>query len=238
MVIGICATRNMYQQLLTMVTMLKVTQPKLKKIYAFIEDDAISEDDQVEFINVSNYEPLVINPINKGNWATYMTMTRCYFASLLPNESKIIYLDLDVMVEKDISEFWNLDLQGKEIAGVVDTKFFLTYKTPQITDVSTYINAGVLLMDLDKIRENKTHVQMYKLLHSIPLFYLDQDCFNLTCDILVVDCKYNSGYATNDSDEALIYHVIRPKPWQTNSTWYTKWLEYYNMSKNIYQKDQ
>jgi lipopolysaccharide biosynthesis glycosyltransferase len=49
---------------------------------------------------VSNYEPLINNKVNIApGWWTYMTMARCYFADLLPNENKIIYLDLDVMIE-------------------------------------------------------------------------------------------------------------------------------------------
>lgn len=226
MVICICATRNMYKQLYVMIAMLKKTQPKLKKIYAFVEDN-IDSNNIVTFINVSNYQPLVNNPVNKGNWATYMTMARCYFADLLPNEDKVIYLDLDVMIEQDISEFWELEMNEKEVAGVVDTKFYLTYKPDYIKDVSTYINAGVLLMNLKAIRDNETNKKMKELLFSLPMFYLDQDCINLTCNILLINCKYNSGYATKDSNEALIYHVIRCKPWDQRSEWYNKWQSIY-----------
>lgn len=102
-----------------------------------------------------------------------MTMTRCYFSDLLPNENKIIYLDLDVMIEKDIFEFWNIDLQGKEVAGVVDTKFYSIHPVPYIKDISNYVNAGVLLMDLKRMRENGTDKKMIELLHTKPMYYLD-----------------------------------------------------------------
>lgn len=39
-----------------------------------------------------------------------MVLVRCYFTDLLPKESKVIYLDLDIMIEEDISELWNMDL--------------------------------------------------------------------------------------------------------------------------------
>lgn len=39
-----------------------------------------------------------------------MSLIRCYFTDLLPNEPKVIYLDLDIMIEEDISELWNMDL--------------------------------------------------------------------------------------------------------------------------------
>lgn len=229
MVFCLCATRNMYPQLCTSIAMLLTTQPKPIKIYAFVEDNYMSSAmESVEFIDVFNYKPLVNNNVNTGNWATYMTMTRCYFCDLLPNEDKVIYLDLDVMIEDDVSEFWNIDLQGKEVAGVVDTKFYQVHEVPYITNIDNYVNAGVLLMDLKRMRENGTDKKMVTLLHTKPMYYLDQDCINLACDVLPVDCRYNSGYATTVSDNPLIHHVIQKKPWAFDSKWHRKWFDIYD----------
>ncbi len=37
-----------------------------------------------------------------------------------PLLEKVIYLDVDMIMEKDIQELWNIDLQDKMISGVID----------------------------------------------------------------------------------------------------------------------
>ena len=224
MVICLCATKNMYPQLQTAISFLIDSQPSLKTIYAFVEDDFTKQNDKyVTFIGLSNFTPLKENKANNGAAWSFISMARVYFAWLLPNEDRVIYLDLDTMVQGDLSELWNMDLQGKEIAGVVDTHVEDEHNTPYIENPSVYINSGVMLMDLKRLRENYTTEKMDHLLHTWPLRYPDQDCINLTCDIMQIDCKWNSGYATAFSEHPIISHPVHCKPWNPASRWFPKW---------------
>lgn len=231
MVICICATRTMYAQLQTMIIMLAETQPSLKHIYAFVEDDFEAQNDTlVTFINVSNYMPVQLNEVNNGRFWSYMSLIRCYFTDLLPHENKVIYLDLDIMIEQDISELWNMDLQGNEIAGVVDShvgEFNYSY----IKHPTTYINVGSLVMDLALMRKNHTDKKIHEMLTTWPLYMADQDSINLCCSILHIDCKWNSSDATKISPNPIINHVIRVKPWNPNSKWFPKWVKIFSKTQ-------
>lgn len=87
---------------------------------------------------------------------------RALFRLMLPNlveASKIIYLDCDIVVTMDIFELWNLNLNGKPIAAILDPGMMtfpdLIKQRIQSTGVSVqnYFNSGVLVMDLDCLRE-------------------------------------------------------------------------------------
>ncbi|KZT12679.1 glycosyltransferase family 8 protein [Laetiporus sulphureus 93-53] len=67
----------------------------------------------------------------------------------LPVE-RVLYLDADLLVRGDLRELWDTDLQGRSLAAVTDVGYPRGHKGPK----RPYFNAGVLLMDLAKIRGN------------------------------------------------------------------------------------
>ena len=49
------------------------------------------------------------------------TYYRCMFSAILPDDvEKVLYLDCDIVVLGDISEFWNTDLSGCGAACIED----------------------------------------------------------------------------------------------------------------------
>ena len=226
MVVCLCATRKMYPQLQTLILMLQETQPSLKKIFAFVEDDFEVKSDLVTFINVSNFTEVTENKVNDGGRWTYMTLIRCYFTDLLPQEDKVLYLDLDIMIEEDISELWNMDMGDYEVAGVIDENIN-RFRLPYLRHLEVYINGGVLLMNLKQMRLNETDKKINDLLHTWKLTFGDQDTINLTCKVMQLDCKWNSSAATAISNNPMIHHVIHTKPWNPNSKWFPKWATRY-----------
>lgn len=229
MIIGLCATRNMYPQLQQSIAMLLSTQSTLEKIYAFVEDDfEVPEDCNVIFINVANFKPIKENETNgKSHW-TYMSLTRCYFTELLPTIDKILYLDLDIMITQDLQELWNIDIDNYALAGVIDTGI-KAFHVPYIEDLNKYINSGAVLMNLKYMREHNMDKELDRILHKYFLLSPDQDALNIVCSnaIKYLDCKWNSSDATTLSKEPMINHVIRTKPWDPNSKWFPQWAMTY-----------
>jgi lipopolysaccharide biosynthesis glycosyltransferase len=80
--------------------------------------------------------------------ATYL---RLLIPSLIPCK-KVIYLDCDTLVLGDISKLFEIDLGLRAVGGVYDPR---GSKSSILTRVSndTYINAGVLVMDLEMLRK-------------------------------------------------------------------------------------
>ena len=71
---------------------------------------------------------------------------------LVTNYDKIIYCDVDTVIIKDLSPLFNLGINNYCIAGVKENRDSAYCKMLKIKN-NTYFNAGVLLMNLKKIRE-------------------------------------------------------------------------------------
>ena len=91
---------------------------------------------------------------NMGSYFTPCSMLRLY-ADKMPELStceRILYLDYDVVARGDVSEFYNMDLEGIEAAGVLDIygKNFYHYHGIFKFD---YMNSGVMLFNLALCRK-------------------------------------------------------------------------------------
>jgi lipopolysaccharide biosynthesis glycosyltransferase len=77
---------------------------------------------------------------------------RVKLQDLLPNEHKIIYLDTDTLIYKDLTKLYNYDITGKYYVGMPEYKdiyYFLQYKEK----FKNFINTGVILCNLDELRK-------------------------------------------------------------------------------------
>ncbi|MBO7042361.1 MAG: glycosyltransferase family 8 protein [Alphaproteobacteria bacterium] len=116
---------------------------------------------------------------NRRKWPVAMWY-RLMLPKLLPNVSRIIYADLDIIFCHDLIDVYETDLGNNVIAAV-----------PTRTD--HYFNSGFLLMDLDKIRKEKIYPKWIK--SSVEHDYKnpDQDVLNETLRgrVLFLPLKYN-----------------------------------------------
>ena len=225
--IVLCATKNMYPQLQQMIMLIANTQKRMNKIYVVVEDD-ITETEDLVGINATKYPYIYNNEVNGNNNWTYISFARCYLADILTDVDKILYLDLDVFFEKDISELWNIDISNYAIAGAVDVNY-KEHNAPYIDNPNAYINSGVLLMNLKYIREHDYTKQMHKLLNTWKLKYPDQDVLNMVCKghIKYLSHKWNSGAVCGIHSDPMIHHCVKTKPWMASSIWFPKWVENY-----------
>lgn len=144
--------------------------------------------------------------------------------------SKALYLDSDTVVVGDLAPLWRTDLRGQTIAAVPDMTMICIGMQRQ----PAYVNAGVLLIDLDEWRRKQLTRTMleYAANHSDWLEYHDQDVINaiLRDEILRLDLRWNvAANATRYSrrrlgseanlidsarnDPAIIHYVSIHKPW-------------------------
>lgn len=124
-----------------------------------------------------------------------------YFRLLLPdylkNLGKVIYLDCDVIVNGNLKELWNIDISQYAIAGVRDriNDYIRVYNRLEYNMQYGYINAGVLLINLNIWRQNKVFEQAFEIAKRMPLQLKnhDQDILNLLFhqNKLIIDFKYN-----------------------------------------------
>jgi len=153
-------------------------------------------------INLIDSRPLISQylegsslPQVRGNWNTYLRM---FIPELLPNESRVLYLDSDTLVVGEVEELFNLDMEGMLFAGVTDhaaKSRYANIEKPDIISSEFYINCGVLLIDCDLCRKEGVLVRMldYIELNAIDIRVADQSIINdiFRTRIKLVDIKYN-----------------------------------------------
>jgi len=122
-------------------------------------------------------------PINENAHITVPTYYRLFAADLLPKDvHKVIYLDCDVIVVGDIRPLWNVNLKDLAFAGIMDCTPLLDQSCNRLGYASSYsyINAGVLVYNLDCWRENGLveKISGYIYENDANLIYMDQDALN------------------------------------------------------------
>lgn len=137
----------------------------------------------VEFIELNDTDKFddlyVSGHISK---AAYL---RICLADVLPLDiSKVIYLDVDLVVKGDINELWMTDIAGFPIAAVPDLgiltskKSIIEKKKNLSVSMDEYFNSGVLILDLIKWRQFKYTRQLIELIKNVKFTHHDQDALN------------------------------------------------------------
>lgn len=194
----------------------------------------------------------------------YFTLTiyfRLFIPEMFPEYDKGIYIDSDVVVPGDISKMYNIDL-GDNIVGacqdksVVDVPELANYMEQAVgVDKYQYVNSGVLLMNLSKMREKQFSKRFLDLLNKYHFDSVapDQDYLNAICNgkILYLDSSWDA-MPTEGSKEIenpnIIHYNLFQKPWcydniqYADCFWnYAKQTEYYDEIvefKNNYSEEK
>ncbi len=151
-------------------------------------------------------EPIFLNASNSYDdqslrikHTTQATYYRLDLPSLLNHEDKCIYLDCDLIVKSDISELYDIDLEGFYLAGVKAAGYYCPIEDQSnkaailgIPHFDQYVNAGVLLMNLKMMRKDDLSSRFRELL-SKEFESQDQDILNSACygKIKLLSPKFN-----------------------------------------------
>lgn len=175
----------------------------------------------IEFIQIDTNELMKdIENKNSVKHLTIATYNRFLIPQLKPEIEKAIYLDTDTVVLGGIQELWNENLNENAI-GMVKNSAQSSLIEQVKTDMdlnSNYFNAGVLLLNLKKWRENKITEKLFytEKKYRDKLKFADQDVFNKVFeqDCKILNPKFNVQHGANDVS---IRHFIGVyKPWMTN----------------------
>lgn len=170
-------------------------------------------------------EILVADPVTLArlpdpkHWSS-ATYARLLIPDLLPDHSRAIYIDGDAVVNSDISELWTMDLGDNLVAGVLDGMMKPSYLAEIGMNANNYINAGVLIMNLDLWRaEQIGRKTIDQLVRHPELGYADQTAINIVARdrIRYIDRKFNffaREYTRFPKMTPRIIHYPGPdKPW-------------------------
>jgi len=178
----------------------------------------------------------------------YITVAAYYrllIAEILPKKfQKVIYLDTDLIIKKDLSQLWDADLgdyfglavQDYVAPYVSSANGLLNYQELGIPSDCKYFNSGVMVINLEKWRTSKIFDRSIRYLeeNSHMIRWCDQDVLNALFmgnwgeldprwNQLSVICNYSSwedspfsrSVYENIINEPYIIHYTPNKPWNS-----------------------
>ena len=194
-------TRNIYGQMAAAAKSL-LCHTRMDRVWFLIEDDAFPEKlpDVIRCRNISGQTWFPPDGPNYNTAWTYMSLIRLALPEILPDEKRCLWLDADTIVMQDIGELFDTDMNGNYAAMVQEP---IRSRYP-----FKYHNAGVCLMDLDRLRDG-TYRKMIGLVNREAYTALDQDMLNLFCqgEILELAPEWNdAGGITTPTEHPIIRH--------------------------------
>lgn len=202
---------------------------RIKEDYTCIEDKQVdflnevvkskNKDNRVIKIDVTDlYEKEFGKCKNETAYCTPYTLLRL-LADLVPNiPDKLLYLDIDMMAGDDISKLYNIDISEYEYAAVRE-KYGRWLIRPD------YINAGMLLLNMKKIKETMLLEKARNLIRTKKMLFADQDAiFRSTTKKLLLPGKFNEQSKFNKKGTVICHFckrlMYRPYPHTEN---YKQW---------------
>lgn len=180
-------------------------------------------DSQIEFLNKVVKEKNIENNVikkdvtnlykqefegsaNETAYCTPYTLLRL-LADLDPTmPDKILYLDIDMMAGGDLSKLYNIDVENYEYAAVKE-KYGSWLIRPD------YINAGMLLMNLKKMKETKLLEKAREKIKHKKMIFADQDAiFWTSTSKKIIPRIYNEQSRFNKKD-TIICHFCKRMLW-------------------------
>lgn len=127
---------------------------------------------------------------------------RLSLPTLLKDCDRCLYLDGDTIIQKDLLELHKTNIDNYYIAGVNSAagqnRGIKFAKILNLSDLKKYVNSGVLLMNLKKMREDKLEKRFKLFIENFVNKYKtiacpDQDTINSVCydGIKILPFKYN-----------------------------------------------
>ena len=216
------------------------------------------EDFRVSILDLSQTETYSKYQIKNLHVST-AALHKFNIANLFDQYEKILYLDGDVLIQKDLMNLYNLDISNVYAAVVKDYKP-MTYNPPQVEKLgikhTSYFNSGVMLLNLKKMREDNLSEKLFNYRIKGINYFMDQDALNVVFkekvqyisflynvmssvmgafNFNVLKSYYELSEIKNKDDiykKATIIHLCtRYKPWNySNVPFAHEWYYYYKNS--------
>ena len=149
---------------------------------------------------------------------------RAFIPLLFPIYKKAVYIDSDVILRGDIGELFDIELGDNVLAAMVDPKVSVIPEFRDYVDNAVgvphdeYVNSGVQVMDLRKMRKMKYLSTMIEMMrkYDADLVAPDQDYLNviLRGKILFLDPVWNAEPVKDlPRNVKLVHFNLFNKPW-------------------------
>ena len=236
---------------------------RLSKEYVSITDEQIDFlNEVVKSKNIENkvtkidvtkiYEEEFAGSANETAYCTPYTLLRLFADKISIIPDKILYLDIDIMIGGDITKLYSINIEQYEYAAVKE-KYGCWLIRPD------YINAGMLLLNMKKIRETgllekaRTRIKTKKMLFAdqdalywsttkkliLPRIFNEQSRFNNKKTIICHFCKRLLLFPYPHTENFKQWHieevhkVLKCHYFDNDLNEYLEWKKKYNSKERI-----
>jgi lipopolysaccharide biosynthesis glycosyltransferase len=154
-----------------------------------------------------------IDVVTQGHFAK-ANFYRLYMTQFLDDSvDKVIYLDSDLLVLKDLRELWQTSIENFSLAAV---------ETPEpdqqaALGIKNYYNSGVMIINVNYWRKNNVMELFNKTIndHKSVLKYCDQDVLNIAFhnNILNLSSVWNHSVKEFTRQTRILHFMGVHKPW-------------------------
>ena len=205
------------------------------KLLAEFEKDGFD----IEFVDVTPFVEKISSKLHTRDYYSKSTYYRLLIPNMYPQYDKALYLDCDIAVNNSISELFNIDIGDNYVGAIPDQSVlymcdeFKDYVENRIgvDSFKHYFNAGILVMNLKKLREINFEDIFIELLTSVKFDVAqDQDYLNVICKghVHFIDETWNSMPLPVDikrpNRPALIHYNLSFKPWHLDDLIYEEFF--------------
>ena len=209
---------------------------------------------EIRFHNIASDVERLAERLHTRDYYSKATYYRMFIPNLYPELNKALYLDCDIVLLDDVAKLYHTEL-GENLVGAVHDGAVETVKEFQHYVINTigvdsqedYFNAGVLLMNVKKMREIDFESKFFSLLSQVKFDVAqDQDYLNAICCNQVKKLDYAWDVMPFENlkrdlcDIKLIHYNLSFKPWHKDGVlyedifWdYAKDVEFYDDIQNI-----
>ena len=184
----------------------------------------------VQFIDVSEHILKIADSMDEIDVFAKNFSRGMFFRLLVPDimeVRKVVYLDCDIAVNLDIKELWNVDIEEFSLAAVPDetninwnSKIHGKVRAWAMQyDGQKYFYSGVLLMNLERIRQKKRilvkEAKKFFKRYRFCLDFPDQDFFNVFFrdDVRYIEERFNRVLDRCHIDNAIMHFTKDYRPW-------------------------
>ena len=205
-------TRNVYHNMAVAAkSLLRHTQ--IDRVWFLIEDNDFPEElpGVIRCRNMSGQKWFPEGPNTRKRWS-YMSLLRLALPEILPEENRVLWMDIDTIVQDDITELFETDLEG--------CYFGMAEEPIRSKRPFHYYNAGVLLMDLEKLRDG-TYLKLIDYVNRQEMDFPDQDVINLICQTQIkgISPYYNSNKWIVEVSNPAVVHFAADRFYETRDLW-------------------
>ena len=236
---------------------IKISKENIKKIKKLEKENF-----KIEFVNLSYYIDSIKDKLYTRDYYSKATYFRLFLPNLYTQYKKILYLDCDIVVNRDVAELYNIDISDNLLGAIPDERIAITPIFREYAErvlgcksYKNYFNAGVLIMNLEEMRNFKFQEKFMYLLEKYTFSVAqDQDYLNRICKgrIYYIDMLWNKMPVGRKNiepkDIKLVHYNFAQKPWHYESVMYedffwkyaenTEFIEEIRKMQNEYSEEE